>query len=145
MFFLSNTKPMDKILTFVFFCLFAACTNKPSPVEMLEKDVMQIHDDVMPKMADIHQSRKRLQIALEQGADSTQVFDLLRDLDEADEAMMVWMNEYQPLRENVEESIKISYFKNEKTKIEHVEELISNSISAVDSFTKSFVIQSDTL
>src|SRR5690606_40825126 len=62
--------------------LFAACTNKPGTLQIMEQEVMDIHDEVMPKMSDIHKSRKQLQIALENGADSMHVFTLLRDLED---------------------------------------------------------------
>lgn len=111
-----------------------SCDEKLNEVQLLEIEVMAIHDEVMPKMSDIHQSRKQLQIVLEAGADSTMVFSLLQNLDYADEAMMVWMNDYKPLSADVEDDIKKIFFEEEKVKIINVRDKISGSIDKVNAF-----------
>ena len=125
---------MYKITLLIAVSLLVSCEEKIDSVKALEDEVMAIHDEIMPKMSDIHQSRKRLQIALENGADSIQVFNLLKTLDAADEGMMVWMNEYKQMTEEVKKEIKKAYLEEEKIKILSVKENMLKSISQVETF-----------
>lgn len=137
----SNANCMYKIITVVVMIFMMSCDEKTSEVELLEKEVMAIHDDVMPKISDIHQSKKRLEIVLKNGGDSTTVFSLLKKLDDADETMMVWMNEYKPLASDVEESLKKVFFEEEKVKIMNVRDKILTSIEQVNTYADSFTNQ----
>ena len=67
--------------------------SSPEEVQVNErhKEIMVIHDDVMPKMKDIYQLKKSLKTL---PADSTTT-SLIDDLDAADEAMMEWMHQYK--------------------------------------------------
>ncbi len=66
--------------------------------KVLKDEVMAIHDDVMPKMSDIHRNKKMLRKALKvvEGEENKKVLSLhIKKLEEADEAMMKWMGEYK--------------------------------------------------
>jgi hypothetical protein len=72
-----------------------ACKAKNNNEEMakLFEEVMAVHDEVMPKMDAIHDTKKSLAKILST-SDSTQIFSIMKKLDNADEAMMVWMEEF---------------------------------------------------
>ena len=76
-----------------------ACQN--SEVEVLHNEIMDIHDEVMPKTSDIAYLYLAFRKKVE--TDSTiskdQKVELLKqadDLEKAEDEMMVWMNDYIP-------------------------------------------------
>lgn len=121
--------------------MLSACGEKKASIQDLHTEVMEIHDAVMPRMTDLHSSRKELEMALKQGADSTTVFDLLQRLDDADESMMVWMDEFKMPAEEADEQLKMDYLYSEKKRIAEVKKKIEESISEVSSFTAQYVKQ----
>lgn len=89
-----------------------ACADTGRPaVEQAEKDVLSIHDDVMPNMDDLVRVKRQLKIrlatldstaetgsaasALRLDEDRTQGRRLLRDLTVADSLMTNWMAQYR--------------------------------------------------
>lgn len=91
-------------------------------------EVMEIHDAVMPEMATIHRLKRALK---EVGATATDESDLVRaqikKLDDADEAMMQWMAEF-----NVPEvpDQKTTYLEKEKQKIQAVSDEMYAAIAS---------------
>ena len=76
--------------------LFAQCAggSKNSEIETLHDQVMEIHDEVMPKMRDINQMKKKVR-KLSSTLDEAIIQQHLNHLDEADEKMMSWMAQYK--------------------------------------------------
>ena len=87
--------------------------------QLLHDKVMAIHDEVMPKMSDIHRLKKELRAEI----DSTQQEELesitrqLVLLNDADESMMDWMHE---LKIPEERTAKIEYLEGQVPLIENV-------------------------
>lgn len=131
-----------KLMSLVLVVLMISCGEKKTSIQDLHSEVMEIHDSVMPKMTDLHSSRKELEIALKQGADSTMVFNLLQHVDEADEMMMVWMDEFKMPAEDAEEQLKMDYLFSEKKRISEIKDKIEKSIADVSAFTAQYVKQS---
>lgn len=104
--------------------LFAQC--KPNTPEQIyidkqHKQIMVIHDEVMPKMKDIYQLKKKLKA---QGDNPTALAHI-KDLDEADELMMDWMAEYD--KPDADTDYKI-YLRDQETAIQIVKMTMLNSI-----------------
>lgn len=111
-------------------------------VDSLKKTVMAVHDVVMPKMDAIMGLRMKTQQQLKQ-LDSLQkanpkgfnpqtrqeLSTLLTELDNADEAMMQWMQQFDGQMKNKTDEQKIVYLKNEKVRIDSVQTLMLNSIA----------------
>lgn len=126
---------MKNLLVFLFsILLFTACKEKVD----LEAEVIAIHDEVMPKMGDMHVARKQLRSELEKTADETvkaKILKMIVDLEDADEGMMSWMNEWK-VPEN--EAEKIDYLHKEKEKITKVKiDMLSSLKKAHDFLAKS--------
>ena len=86
---------MVKMMVIVLLSALAGC-EKP-----LYDQVMDIHDEVMPKMENIHKMKKSLQDSIVNTpgitkADSLLITDKILQLDSAYNSMMVWMREFNP-------------------------------------------------
>lgn len=106
-----------KILIFpVLITLMFACGEKhPSQEDVFYQEVMEIHDDIMPKMRDINQAKKAIRQLMESN-DTLNLDTYIKMLDDADEAMMTWMHDFKrPKSENIQENI--SYLNNKKIEI----------------------------
>jgi hypothetical protein len=141
----------------IYYCLLAllagtlACSQEEDKVQVLEKEVLAIHDEVMPKMDDIMLLKRQLSVKLkeldslqQEGVSSNtlaeqrlKMYDLTRQLTQADSLMMEWMYQYRG------DSAKalaipeaIGYFENEKEKINRVKAQTTRSIQQTKEFLK---------
>lgn len=138
---------MKKLLFSVFFILiFTAPFSCSSPdpniqaQDALRDEVFAIHDEVMPKMADLNRLKARLlevktgTLKLDSLAE-TQVDAVIFQLEKADEGMMGWMNNFkspEKLRDTQLPEEILRYLAEEKAKISKVREDMLNSISAAE-------------
>ena len=110
-----------------------ACSEKSH----LEKEVMAIHDEVMPKMGDIHLARKGLRKILSATKDSTvqaDIISMINDLESADEGMMRWMAEWKVPAKEPE---KTNYLNKEKEKITKVKIDMLSSLEKANAYLNS--------
>lgn len=112
--------------------LFLGCkevkkTEVLSPSEALYKEVIRIHDDVMPKMSEIHRLKKKLRTKMktDSTADHSTVLAALKQLDDADDGMMDWMAELK-VPENDPE--KTTYLNEQMVAIKKVRDDMLSSI-----------------
>ena len=99
---------------------------------------MDIHDEVMPKMDDLHRYKKTFQSELTNNATitearKTQLETVIVKLDSAGEGMMVWMREFDPIPDSEGEDKAKQYLENEKKKVTKVKE---NMLKALDEAKK---------
>ncbi|MEQ9402991.1 MAG: hypothetical protein RIM99_05355 [Cyclobacteriaceae bacterium] len=115
-----------KKLLFIPLLIIACQTSKNEEVDLaaLKDEVLEIHDEVMPKMGDLRRARKELMLL----ADSIQTIDSARaaelliasdSIDMANEGMMNWMRNYEPTFEGTDEEI-LEYLTNQKEAIVEV-------------------------
>lgn len=115
----------------LFFTLFI-CSCKPDlsnpQVEKLYKEVMVIHDEVMPEISTIHKLKKKIR---KLNGDSETSLALIKKLDDADESMMSWMADFGKFRsmDDATSEEKVAYLESEKNKISEVSKLMKNAIS----------------
>ena len=104
--------------------------------EQLFDEVMAIHDDVMPEMADINRLTRQLDTLLQTNTfpeeKRPQVVATMQALDAADEDMYAWMNGFRQLEAMRNEGMSheqiMAYLNEEKTKIEQVRDAMRSSI-----------------
>ena len=121
------------VFTIALFATGCGKTNsddQPEKVTESDKDelynkVMAIHDEVMPKMNDLHKLKKQLTEEIENSPDLVeerrqQIESRIKQLDEASESMMQWMRNFNPeeYKENNEEYI--DYLNQEFDKVSKV-------------------------
>lgn len=122
---------MGKLFLFILaITLITSCKEKTN----LEAEVMAIHDEVMPKMGDIHLAKKELRkllIDIDHDSLKTVVTTLISNLEVADEGMMEWMHQWK-VPANEEE--KNAYFLAEKEKITKVKEDMLTSLENANNY-----------
>lgn len=100
--------------------------------QVLEQEVMEIHDEVMPKMGDMNNMRKKLlEInASRELADSTRaaVIKTIQDLETADSLMWQWMYDYsRPSGDSPADALQ--YLEKEKVRVTRVKDAINSSMA----------------
>lgn len=102
---------------------------KPTANEALYAEVMAIHDDVMPKMKDIHRLKKEIRASFDNPEDESYEvgLELLQTLTAADESMMAWMADFKVPEDGNPASQK-AYLDEQKIKITKVRDAMLTAI-----------------
>lgn len=123
------------MLFFLAISFISSCKEKTN----LEAEVIAIHDEVMPKMGDIHLAKKDLKKILTSSVDDStkaEILNLLSNLENADEGMMEWMHNWKVPESEPE---RTDYLLKEKDKITKVKSDMLNSLEAA----KNYIAKSD--
>jgi uncharacterized protein YoxC len=122
---------MKKTLTFTLMTLIwlMSCDEKKKEAkDVLYDQVMEVHDEIMPKMGDIMKYKKQLKIKMEELAADPEmnaekiekVKQAITELDNSHEDMMAWMREFNPDFEGMVTEEVMQYLNEQKVKIEQV-------------------------
>lgn len=117
-----------KYFYFLFFstiCILG-CEEK----SQLEKDVMAIHDEVMPKMGKLNKIKRELKKQLPHIAnDSIKgiVIEEIKKLESVDEGMMSWMAEWDVPDDDAQKSV---YLEKEMARVKKVKKDILSSMDS---------------
>lgn len=122
-------------LVFILFCLIVACNShseQQKEMDLLEQQIMETHDEVMPKIGKVLALRKQINLKMD-SCGNKDCQEMLQDisykLTKADADMMKWMHQYQkPLMSDT----AFVYLKNQQVLIEQVKVQILSSIIAAD-------------
>ena len=111
-------------------------TNCGEKEKSLYDQVMDIHDEVMPKMNDIYKRRKSLQDSIANTPDMAEETKVefqqtILRLDSAGNSMMVWMREFNPPDQKDEAAFK-KYMEIELVKVKKMKEEVMKALKAVD-------------
>jgi hypothetical protein len=145
-----------KTLGFVALLLLTACTkgtdhdqanhdvaSDESPNQALYDQVMDVHDEVMPKMDEIMKLKRSLQDQIANSPDlvlerKEQLERVIANLDSANNAMMNWMHEFNPLPDSVDQEKAREYLESEMERIRKVKTTMLESIDkAKEEITKN--------
>ncbi len=129
-----------RVFIIVFITLLTGCSGQREKQESkdvkkseksLYDQVMDVHDEVMPRMNELQKLKRKLQDTLTKGSELTA--DKRRELerkimllDSASRSMMNWMYEFQP--DELKGDSLDHYLKNEMERINKVKELILEAI-----------------
>lgn len=110
--------------------------------EDLAKEVIAVHDEVMPQMGELVKLRKQLKEKLNvwnepatvDSARAQKATLLVADLDAADKGMMDWMHTYNGGEGLYDHDAVMAYLTDEKTKITTVKENMNKSMDAAKQF-----------
>ncbi|MGD1842109.1 MAG: hypothetical protein ACFB0B_14615 [Thermonemataceae bacterium] len=130
---------MRYFFLFIIVLVFSACEEqnpKLAQQNALEKEVMAIHDSIMPRMGQLKALKKAFKDSLAiSAADSTvdNPFETtlqsnLAALDEADKAMWDWMHNYQA-PDSVQIDANLIYLEEQKKLILEVKEKMESSMT----------------
>ena len=115
--------------------MFASCE---SAKDKLYKQVMAVHDEIMPKMGAImkykKQLNKKIDTLIEEGNDANadkiaELTQAIADLDNSHEEMMNWMREFDNDFEGMVNEEVMEYLNNQKKKIENVGKVTNSALS----------------
>lgn len=140
---------MKRISFLLLFCILvclSACKDKSHESDhdhdkaeaggnqALYDEVMNIHDEVMPKMNDIHRKKTELKEKLANNPDLPQdekdkANATIAALDSAGESMMAWMREFRPLPDSLGEDKAREYLEKE---LERVKQVRENMLKALE-------------
>lgn len=103
--------------------LFLASCKKGN--QELYNEVMAVHDEVMPKMEDIHKYKKDFKAEINDTTNITEARKaeleaVIMKLDSAGKGMMVWMREFDPVADSEGEEKAREYLQKEKEKVTKV-------------------------
>jgi hypothetical protein len=126
--------------------LFAACGQRSSDQadhnpddtasegnQALYDKVMDVHDEVMPKMDDLYSSKEKLQNIIAKtptlAAEKQSAIEAtIVELDSASESMMIWMRQFDPLPDSVGVDRAREYLENEMEKIQQVRSMVYEAL-----------------
>jgi len=107
-------------------------------IEELKQSVIDVHDEIMPKMGELMSLKKEVadKIAqLEEGS-SVENEELIRqlrtteeNLERSHDEMMQWMRQFKPDMDDMVQEEVVKYLENQKSKIKQVGELTNESIA----------------
>ncbi|MCS6981576.1 MAG: hypothetical protein NZM65_05195 [Flavobacteriales bacterium] len=126
----------------IFFIPWACGPSKREKEEQLRREVMSIHDEVMPRTEDLYRLRKKIQAVLD-SLDTLPLTDtLLRHkarqlilmLRSADDSMMHWMHNYNGGAGLYDHMELMKYLNEEKQKILGVRQAIQEAIDSAQAF-----------
>lgn len=127
-----------------------SCAPDTNDNQALKEEVIAIHDEVMPKMGTLKFYQKRLTEEADQLSelDSVQYQDeiqkrrhLARELDQAYEGMFIWMRQFRPNLEDMEDEEARKYLQEQKSKVTKVNEDIKNSLAKAEEMDSDSVGQ----
>jgi len=104
-----------------------------NPNQALYDQVMDIHNDVMPKSDEIYQLKKEIKEKINRAPNlaadkKKQLEQIAAELDSADHSMMDWMHKFKPLPDSANHELAREYLENEMVRIKTVRELINGSL-----------------
>lgn len=106
-----------------------------SPNRDLYDKVMDIHNEVMPKMDELYKAKVKLTTRLNETpappeSEKQDIQKKIAQLDSANENMMVWMREFDPIPDSVGEEKARAYLENELKKVTEIREQVSQALAS---------------
>lgn len=114
--------------------LLISCGEKKSQLKTLESDVIEVHDEIMPKMKEMLTLRNKMvaigdSLGALGNADSSIYYAKANSLLKADAMMMDWMHGYEIDLSSYSEEEAIKYLENEKNKISEVKKVMLEAMA----------------
>ena len=132
---------MKRLIALFMLVLPMVLSSRESPKakeEKLAKEVLQLHDEVMPKMQDMMRLKKELKKNIKDlDSISKEVEDvnkMIGNLDQADKDMMDWMHNYNGAQDLYTHEEIMQYLQAEKAKMEKIKEDTDNAINAANTY-----------
>ena len=111
------------------------CTSDECLKKQAYDNVIAVHDEVMPKMSYISELKGQIEERMNATDDSLVAGAwqaLMVNLDDADDAMWVWMRQFNSDLEEVALDEALSYLKSEQEKIDEVARKINETITEAE-------------
>ena len=128
---------MTKYIPILLTAILLACqssTQQKEEVDLdeLRKEVLAIHDEVMPKMGTLKRVKNSLLLQADSLGATDSLSTTLRETADAiavaNENMMAWMRQYEPAFEGTDEEV-LRYLQEQKSSIEKVQKDMLESLA----------------
>lgn len=137
-------KSTTKFLLLVLFLASCGKTTKneqpvaENPNQALYKQVMEVHDEIMPKMEVIYNLKEGLEEKIENTLNigntrEQELEQVILNLDSASGSMMNWMQNFDPLTDSADQEKARQYLLLELEKVKQVREFIIGNIAQAES------------
>lgn len=107
-------------------------TGEAGPNQELYDQVIDIHDEVMPKMNDLYKAKTALSARLKTpgigDSERKEIGHKIAKIDSASESMMVWMRQFEPPDDSVSQDSARHYLEDQLTRVKKVREDILNTL-----------------
>lgn len=110
-----------------------AAASQTEKENALYKEVMAIHDEVMPLMGELMAMNKKIK---NKDSTSQEANELSIHLESANEAMMDWMRKFNPNIENMTHEETMNYLEEEKKKIVEVKKKMLSAQEQASAFLR---------
>jgi len=129
-------KTLYKIaISCLFILVLVSCSQDKKQEELLYKVVLDKHDEVMPEMGNLVRLTRQIDAILSSDTLNTDSISnkngtllvLKKDLEDANESMMAWMRQFEPVEEGTPHEQVMEYLKNQKIGIELVQQQVENA------------------
>tara|TARA_R110002050_G_scaffold211300_1_gene347399 strand:- start:276 stop:728 length:453 start_codon:yes stop_codon:yes gene_type:complete len=121
-------------------------TTASASSESLKKEVMDLHDKIMPEMTPMSKLQGQLQEAAVGSPDSLNYMTAAQDLKFAKQAMMEWMRGFScTFSDDMSESEKISFLEAEKAKMMRIDSLTQAAINKAQELYTAIPVAQDSL
>lgn len=133
-------------LSFTFFALLllSGCGEKrdghthgkdteQSPNQALYDEVMDVHNEVMPKMDELYKAKTKLRARLDgspplKETEKQAIREKIVHLDSASESMMAWMRQFDPIPDSLGEERAKAYLENELVKVKEIRQHVLEAL-----------------
>ncbi|NOT75844.1 MAG: hypothetical protein HOP08_13040 [Cyclobacteriaceae bacterium] len=111
----------------------AGSTDSDNPNQALYSEIMDIHDEVMPKMEDIYKLKQTLTEKVTNTPDMPEAQKLeiqatIARLDSANNSMMDWMHSFSPLPDSVDQEKAREYLEMQMESIKKVRDVTNETL-----------------
>ena len=118
--------------------------QKENPTTVLFEETMDLHDVAMARMTEIYTLKKALtekkdslsNAAPVDSSSQQEYMLLIKQLEDADEAMMTWMAQFETKYKNETTEKSLNYYKDQKEKILEVSKSMDNAIAQAKAAAK---------
>jgi hypothetical protein len=121
---------LRSILILILFISISGCrqeNNLDPDARQLYNEIMEVHDEVMPKMKDIRILKKELK-KIENYSSNPEIMQALNNLEQADEAMMDWMAQFK-VPKDVEKNDQLNFLNEQMLSVNIMKGKMLNAIN----------------
>jgi Mg2+ and Co2+ transporter CorA len=117
-------------------------SDDDNPNTALYNQVMDVHDEIMPKMEDLYKLKKDIQNQIANSPDMViekkhQLERVISNLDSAANSMMDWMHKFNPLPDSVDQEQARAYLESEMDKIKKVRDITYDALEQAKEESKN--------
>ena len=131
----------------LFFCAFFAltigCKNENKENESaINKEIMVVHDEIMPKMSEINRIKRQLgrykeSISDENAESKDSIINTILMLSKVEDGMNDWMENYKYPNPDITHDAMMTYLTGQRDSIKHLSDDIYMSIAVANGFLKN--------